>query len=753
MDNKYDFPYPTPFEVIRVIVNALDIKHSNKYLDERAYDRKYDPRELKEALTNCIYHPLEKYIGLRSNAPLTQLIEVAFSDYIKMAGTLSACGILRSEFMPILLSGFVKEHLETLALSIYRDFGGPHPSTLFSNDTSAVATSLQWISNNEKGWEDYLSNLDKEQKDRISAWSRNIDLPSSQSIQLLQQNYNGPRPEQVDWQRVRILLFSARVIDWLKRENGFKLVVDEIRLSLWGCMSNFDMGRKISVLQTSARSSIGSLIDNFATIQLELRRAVPKEDPQKFKDLLLSTRDQLSNTLQYEPNKYWLDWHEARWHVFAGDLVQANSLYKVAFEDALFRSGENQKHIIEEALVVAASLDTPDRVFLKHLKWSLIQFGYDIASVTTTQSSNKFSDNIEDWEINLWKAGFKSKFPLVGLFPGVELNAKTPKIGPLLFTDLTSIKPDYRNPNRQIKIGDTWKKTTPQLVWFIDTENYEVCEKLLAKGSSVNVSSESGDTPILIALEALNVTELPYRSLDDRFFWLISSYSHLPNIINGRTQKKRLLPIISAVESGRLDIVQKVLELGGDPNGRGETDEQTALNVCLKRIGFLKNPERAKREQQSMPINDKVLDSIRRHSPGMAGFSLDDQAHYLSHLNKNIQYKKVERLVMDQFYKRIEEKMNINTMRSIARLLIESNADTNAEHISPLRGYTPLMLAAELDEDELFNLMLTHGGNPRKAYTDIRSNSKVSCFEIAESFNSQKVRMILSDITPYLSTH
>lgn len=753
MDNKYDFPYPTPFEVIRVIVNALDIKHSNKYLDERAYDRKYDPRELKEALTNCIYHPLEKYIGLKSNAPLIHLIEVAFSDYIKMAGTLSACSLLRSEFMPILQSGFVKEHLETLVLSIYRDFGGPHPSTLFSNDTSAVATSLQWISNNEKGWEGYLSNLDKEQKDRISAWSRNIDLPSSQSIQLLQQNYNGPKPEQIDWQRIRILLFSARAIDWLKREDGFKLVINEIRLSLWGCINNFDMGRKITVLQASAINSIESLIDNFATIQLGLRRIVPKEAPQKLKKLLRSTRDQLSNTLQYEPNKYWLDWHEARWHVFAGDLVQANILYKVAFEDALFRSGENQKHIIEEALVVAASLDTPDRVFLKHLKWSLIQFGYDIASVTTAQSSNKFSDNIEDWEVNLWKAGLKSKFPLGGLFPGVELNAKTPKIGPLLFTDLSKVKPDYRNPNRQIKIGDTWKKTTPQLVWFIDTENYEVCEKLLAKGASVNVSSESGDTPILMALEALNVTELPYRSLDDRLFWLISSYSHLPNIINGRTQKKRLLPIISAVESGRLDIVQKVLGLGGDPSGRGKTDEQTALNVCLKRIGFLKNPERAKQEQQSMPINDEVLDSIRRHSPGMAGFSLDDQADYLSHLNKNIQYKKLERLVMEQFYKRIEEKMNINTMRSIARLLIESNADTNAEHVSPVRGYTPLMLAAELDEDELFNLMLVHGGNPKKAYTDIRSNRKVSCFEIADSFKSTNVKRILSDIAPYLSTH
>jgi ankyrin repeat protein len=745
MDNKYDFPYPTPFEAIRVIVNALDLKHSNKYLDERAFTRVYDPRELKEALTNCIYRPIEKYIGLQPNNFLTDLIEIAFDKYIQMTGTVSACGLSRAEMTPILLQGLVKGGLKHLVQSIYLNFEGPHPSTLFSSDTSAVTTSLNWISSNEKGWSCYLSNLEKEQKDRISAWLKGIDLPASQSILLLQENYSGPRPEQIDWQRVRILLFSARAIDWLKKEDSFGLVIDEIRLSFWGVKSNFDMVKKIATLQSAALGSINSLKSSLSTLQQGLRRTVAKESPKKYLELLNSVRAELSSTSQYGPNKYWLDWHEARWNVFSGNLIHANYLYKAAFEDALFRSGENQKDIIEEALVVASNLEVPDKVFLKHLKWSLIQFGYDIASVTTTQPSNKFSDNIEDWEINLWKAGLKSKFPLVGLFPGVELNATTPKIGPLVLTDLASVKPDYRNPNRQIKIGDTWKKTTPQLVWFIETENYEVCKKLLAKGTCINVSSESGDTPILMALEALNVTELPYRSLDDRFFWLISSYSHLPNIINGRTQKKRLLPIISAVQTGRFDIIQKIIELGADPNGRGQTGEQTALNLCLKYINTLKDVSRARLAQEAMQTTDEVLDSIRRHSMGMTGISLKEQALHLAKFNNT------ERIGMR--YMRITEKMNLITMREIAKYLIISGADVNAEHTSPVKGYTPLMLAAEFDEYELFNLMLVHGGNPKKAYTDIRSNRKVSCFEIADSFNSRNVGRILSDIAPYLSAH
>tara|TARA_R110001592_G_scaffold166437_1_gene401463 strand:- start:6136 stop:8397 length:2262 start_codon:yes stop_codon:yes gene_type:complete len=753
MVNKYDFPYPTPFEAIRVITNALDLKHSNKYLDERAFTRVYDPRELKEALTNCIFRPIERYVGLKSDNPFFESIERTFNDYMQMIGTVSAEGLLRTDMMPILLNGFIKYHLEDLVLSMFQHFEGPHPSTLFSRDTSAVTTSLNWISNNENGWSSYLSSLNKEQKDRISSWIRSTDLPSSQSIQLLQKNYNGPRPEQIDWQRVRILLFSARAIDWLKKEDSFGLVIDEIRLSLWGGKSNFDMVKKIATLQSAARDSLSPLMHNLSILQQGLRRTVSKDAPQKYMAILESTRSQLLSTPQYGPNKYWLDWHEARWCVFSGDLRQANILYKMAFEDALFRSGKAQKAIIEEALVVAASLDTPDRVFLKHLKWSLIQFGYDIASVNTEQSSNQFSDTIEDWEINLWKAGLKNKFPDIGLFPDAQLNTETIKMGPLLFTDLSKVKPDFRNPNRQIKIGETWKKVTPQLVWFIDTEKYEVCEKLLAKGASVNVSSESGDTPILMALEALNVTELPYRSLDERYFWLISSYPHLPSTINGRTQKKRLLPIISAVESGRLDVVEKVLDLGADPNGRGETDEQTPLNVCMKLIAILKDTARARQAQESMPITDEVLDSIRRLSAGMTGVSLEDQALHLEKSKKDARFRRIEKMCMDILYQRITEKMDIKTMREIAKLLINSGADVNAEHTSPIKGYTPLMLAAENDEGELFNLMLIHGGNPTKEYIDIISNRKVSCLEIADSFDSKNVGRILSDISSYLSTH
>ncbi|WP_417582594.1 hypothetical protein [Nitrincola sp.] len=91
-------------------------------------------------------------------------------------------------------------------------------------------------------------------------------------------------------------------------------------------------------------------------------------------------------------------------------------------------------------------------------------------------------------------------------------------------------------------------------------------------------------------------------------------------------------------------------------------------------------------------------------------------------------------------------------MCQIAGILIDAGADVNAEYRSPLFGYTPLMLAAELNERKLFEHMLVKGGDLSKAYTDPRTERAVDCWEIANYFNSYEVSTVLTDIAPYWRT-
>jgi ankyrin repeat protein len=751
MSSLVSFPYPTFIEIIRIISKALDVKNSNKLLYDKALDRTVDVRIVKSQLEETIGR-ISKYIDLKVGHQLEEGIKSAIDDYTEVVANLYADGISRSQMLSILNEKLLVKHVAKIFKGLLLSVGGPNPVLFFSHDRGSVPMVIEWINKNENGWEWYLSNINKENREIIKSWVKEDHLPSIQSIQALQSWSKGPWPEQINWVRIRTLLMLARSVDFLRKELHHTNLIECCRLELWDAVdNNKSLKQIIQDVQLKCKNDLKSLIPIISLIQQGLRRTIIKESESKksLRNALDELRKQFKDIKSAQQNNYWLDWHEARWLVLSGDLEKALQFYIKAFEDSLFRSGINQKYIIEESLVVASSVIKPDKVFLKHLKNALIMFKYDIPSVSQKEPSNKFEDIIEDWEVENWKASFFLIFPKSGMFQEAEELEFNANIGPIIVEDIDKLQPDYRHPNRKIKVGDNRVKIWPQLAWFADREDLTVVKRLLDEGASVNVSTKVGDTPILMALEALNICEIPYSSLNDKMFKLISGFEHKKEIINKRTEKKRLLPIISAVESGRVDIVEKILELGADVNGRGASDEQTALNVCIKRIGMVKDPVLYWTNQINMEMTSEVLDSIRRHNPGLTGFSLNHQASFIKNQDNNPDFKRIINTIIELQIERVIEHMSLEELRKIALLLIDAGADVNAKHTSPVKGYTPLMLAAELDEVNIVNAMLIKGGNPRETYYCEKLLKEVDCWDIAEYFNANNALLALKDIEKY----
>lgn len=754
-----DYPYPTPFEMLRYLLRSFDLKlpeKDKKRLDDMAAKRIYDPREFNLALTQYFTDVAAKYIGHETTDLISIRVDQFIGDYLSsVAGEIPADGVSGKSVLEILIRTAIKDQLVEFAVAFRDEIGGPHPSLWFSSESGTVDALFTWLSDNEPHWDAYLAGLNKERRDMIAAWRKGEDLPSAQSLYLLSQpnTPNDDSQDSINWNLIKPLLFLARAIDFIKRDAHGRVLLNEAKLALWGAETKADIGEEIKLMQAGLLQSLGPARSLIEKLQFELRRTVEKTDPEQYRCIIQEVRKLISASESSQHASYWIDWHDARWHVFTGDLMAANALYKSAFDQAAFVAGENQKYIAEEAIVVAACQPNPDKVFLKQIKWMQVIFGYDIPSVTSSEPSQKVSDNIEEWEIDLWRSSFDRVFPEVGLFPGVECKPSTEARGPLVFLGASEVKPDYRYPNRTIKVGDTWQRAMPQLVWFAMNKDVEVCRNLIEKGADVNVKSEVGDTPILMAVQELNVTEMPWKSLNDDLFKLISSLDHTGEIINTRTQKKRLLPIISAVQTGRVDVVERILEMGADPNGRGLTDEQTALNVCIKLIHAIRNPTKFWETQNSMPITPEVLDSIRRHSSGLSGFSLDHQQRYMHNTNNDPQFVKIMNIVKDLYIKRLMENLTIDDLRKIASRLIQAGADVNAEHASPVKGYTPLMLAVEMDERAIFEQMLICGGDIKKTYKDPRTGRDISILEIAKFFKSTGVLQVLKDISPYATVH
>tara|TARA_R110001583_G_C5670239_1_gene410767 strand:+ start:521 stop:2785 length:2265 start_codon:yes stop_codon:yes gene_type:complete len=750
MQPNPEFPYPTFVELIRAFAGALDIKQSHKVLDDKAYDRCIDPRKTDQLIDQSLYKPLMKLVGERASDLILTHFQSMIKDYARMIGSVSADGITREKMLPVLLQGFFKDRFAHLLIEIHRVVGGPEPITLVGSHDTAVDVILCWIIKHEPSWEGYLRSLNKikERRDRLSAWRRGDEIPASQSIKLLKDWSEKPAYDQINWERLQTLMMLARGIEVFKRNELSANFLNAVRHSLLGDEQSIDVAAAAQQLQIHYQANIGNWISDIAFIQHRLLRTAPKhaDDRNKLKQCIDHCRKQLAKVSFGFHTTYWLDWHDARWHLLSGQLDQASDFYKKAFYGCLFRAGENQYEIIKEALIVAAHQRRPDKVFLKHLKWASLTFSYDLPSVTTSEPSNKFFDSVEEWEIEMWKAQFARVFPAQGFFPGYLIDLPLPRIGPLICANPEAIKPDTELLDKIISVGDTWQKKLPQLVWFIDLDNFAAVQQLITAGATVNCASDVGDTPVLMALEAMNVTELPPRSMDERFFELVSSFEHDSEIINMRTQKKRLLPIISAVQTGRLTIVEKVLKLGADTNGRGETDEQTPLNVCMKYIGILKNPERYIDVQKAMPKTPEVLDSIRRYLAGAAGHTLKDQQEFLHQATSNEIAIKLKELYFKLVTERICQHMRLDELRLIARRLIEAGADVNAEHRSPQPGHTPLMLAAEHDERKLFEIMLINGGDPKKKFRDRAFNQDLDCWSIAKIFGARDVQFLLQDI-------
>jgi hypothetical protein len=81
---------------------------------------------------------------------------------------------------------------------------------------------------------------------------------------------------------------------------------------------------------------------------------------------------------------------------------------------------------------------------------------------------------------------------------------------------------------------------------------------------------------------------------------------------------------------------------------------------------------------------------------------------------------------------------SVEKLQQIVKLLLRFGADPNRGHSYPVRGYTPLILAAESDLPSIFDLMVEHGGDPLQPDAQGRT-----CMQIAREFRSMRVLSLL----------
>ncbi|EPJ48459.1 MAG: hypothetical protein OFPII_05880 [Osedax symbiont Rs1] len=429
---------------------------------------------------------------------------------------------------------------------------------------------------------------------------------------------------------------------------------------------------------------------------------------------------------------------KARWLLFSGEYKKALKQYEIAFEYSLYRTC-NVRDVLNEGLSLAAK--ERDRPLMKRLKNQAIAFGiYNLPGSSDALSGANYKSNshvVEDWEVEQWSMAFTRMFPEKSCFPDcidIKKHSNNTSFIHHVAQEHFNRVPDLKNPNRRLDVGVIIggnKRRYYQLIWHTDNNHPEHVQALLEAGAKVDFLLDTSDSALLLAILEIS------KSGDRRCFDLLKVHRHRFETMNIRTDKQKRTALLAAVETGLPDVVKTVLDMGAKVDRRGKTDDATALNQCLKYINTLKSPAKAIYNQMNLSPNDPVLiDSVRRSANGMLGLTDAEIKERLLMGQHDPKMQEILSILFKNIIATDASRFDNKKLDEICNLLLERGADPNAIHTSPVKGYTPLMLAVENDEAELVTKMLSKGGDPYKAY--FHGTQQVDCWMIAREFGASR---------------
>lgn len=717
--------YPNFVEIIKFTVLAFDLQPKcKKELDDLEDIVVVDPHKVNYLFDTAIKARFEHLVGKDIGGQLSDKFRLILDDYSSLVSKIDVSGLRREQVISPLVECFLIGHILSIFDLPFMSQLKATPSLILTCERNAVVEILEWLLKTNP---QSIKAVTKEDRDLVLAWRKGQYIPSSSSLSRLIDN---------DLHRTFILI--ACTLERLKKFEYGKAFVVSTRSRLLGLKpKDIPFLTAASNLQSNLKPRLDKFGRDIGMVQDKLRRTKVKNPEDKnVTDFSLKHLKEGYSSEKLPNNSYFVHHHRARWHVYCGNLDQANVEYKKTIDLAVM-AGEEQRGILKEAKAVAACLNSPDKVLLKKIRWIEQTFRYDIESVERAKPSKKFTDIIEDWELDLWRQSFYRLFPKDGFFPGHDYPEITLRTGFIGMTDEDSrIILDLKSPNKKVWLGLDKQKKTHQLIWFSEKGDVDSVKALLEAGASVDVKSDVDETALIFALEAMNLDD--YRSdYDDSLFRAISSVPHKSETINSRTQKKRKTALSLAVRTGKLWVVQKVLSMGADVHQLSGSDRQTALNLAMKSIALLKDIEKVIKVQREPDDSDIAVDSFRRETNGLFGADLESNRKvrnvFLKKFNLYGDYH------MLQWHKNLKKHSSVRELMDIARELIFAGSDPNAEHETPLKGYTPLMLAAENDEKELFELMIQYGGDESKSYIDPRNGNLVTLEQIVMAFQAKNV--------------
>lgn len=719
-------PYPRLGECISAMAGALDIKKVDSDIGRLAREGDFDWEKLDDVIQTLLLDGTERYYGETAHTLVVAWVAEVKESYCHLLLDVPLDSVGRDDALPILIEDFFIPFAAQFFLKAQDLSPGPDLSQMLDTAYSPLAIVLGWLDGYLQGPTEKLlypesTGTDRTDREKVSKWRNGIDLPSAQGIKLFSQRVLDVKRDNTQASNAALWLMIATAITRFEREwntpvrplivRGFERSTGDhgVQDRLWELVRR--VGRGWPELAEPGRK-----------LWFDLRRTAPKQagDHQRTWDEITRLEAQ---ALMCDPNgltAFHYEWMRARWHTLSGQYQDALPFYQRAFELASYRAGRQVKDLIEESACVAGFL--AKKSFLKQLKHVGITLGL-------FRKPEPGAGVLEDWEIEQFAQMLPKNFPMQSRFVECEPDLSelhAPGVMAISKETVEEVKIDLKKLDRvrAVQFASGEVRRWPQLRLFSSFGLATQVKALLDAGAPVDDLDSSGASALLCALQYAEGTG--NRDVLD----LLLATPHHVTTINAITHKKRLTPLMCAIDLGAPEVVRALIDKKVDTNQHALTDNQTPLYYLVSQLFFIANPKRLLEKLTMALVTEPDLvqqDTMRRFGVGFSGIFGNDLN--LVRTNPDLALATARSLVNLH-----TKRHSVGKLTEIAAILLESKANPNAPHRYPVPGRTPLMLAAESDLPEVFDLMMQHGGDPLQP-----DAAGQNCMQIASSFRSWSV--------------
>lgn len=723
-------PYLRLGECVRAICIAMDTKASNRDVDRLAREGDFDWSTLDSVIDDLLVDGTRRLLGPLAERLFENWLQVVREEYCGMLLDVPLDTLDRSQTLPALVGEFFAPCAIRLLVQLQAHCPGPDLGRLLDVGRLPIATVFEWL-DEKAGSETADGKLEKllypgttgdakSSRDKIGKWRSGVDLPSGQSLKLLLDDLRAEPRMRGHADAAGAWLLTARALSYFDRL-GSAPVRPLLRARLEAVLPDGSLRLRLQRLVTEAGSAWPEMADLGRHLWCDLRRTTLKTagDQTDTWRRIQAMGDLSSRLDPGGKTAYHLAWMNGRWHALSGRFEDALPHFKDAFQLACYRAGHQVKDIIEDALCIAAFLG--DKVFVKQLKQVGIVLGL-------FQRLGKAAV-AQPWELEQFAQQLLVRFPPQGRFvesdPDLS-DSLTPGLMMISPSKVAAIQPDLRNPERvrAVHFSNGIVRRHPQLRLFASFGEIAKVEALLGAGASVDALDSSGASALLCAMQyAHDAGE--HGVLD-----LLLRASHQISTLNALTERKKLTPLMCAVDLGEPDVVMRLLEMGADADQLALTDHQSPLYYTVSKIEGRIHPERMF-ERLSMALTSEPdavgKDALRRFGVASAGVFGDDRSLLRTAPLLALQTASA---MVDVHVRRY----SVEKLRQIVASLLRFGANPNRGHKYPTPGRTPLMLAAESDIPAVFELMVDNRGDPLQPDAEGQN-----CFQIATAFRAYRV--------------